>query len=370
MDDFEPIIEEAAALLTGLPAFVGPALKFALAVGLAILLHRLVYTVILRRAIGRDTLWARFLLRVRRPLRIVGVVIAVGLVASATALPPRVTDALEHMSLIAVIVVVGWFVLVAADVVSAHAMRKHRLDQADNLSARKFLTQLRILRRAVAIVMVILTAGAVLITFEGVREYGVSLFASAGAAGLVLGFAARPVLANLIAGIQIALTQPIRLEDVVIVEGEWGWIEEIYATYVVVRIWDWRRLVVPLSYFIEQPFQNWTRDSARIMGSVFWYVDYTVPLGEMRAEVERIISESRHWDGGVKVLQVVDTDKDTMHLRALMSSKDSPTNWDLRCEVREKVLDWVQRTHPQALPKLRAELQDPRDADMPQMRSA
>lgn len=207
------------------------------------------------------------------------------------------------------IVVAGWFLKIVADVLAAQAMRKHRLEQADNLSARKFLTPLRILRRAAAIVTVILTVGAVLITFEGVREYGVSPFASAGAAGLILQFAARPVLANRIAGIQIALTQPIRLEDVLIVEGEWGWIGEIYATYVVLRIWDWRRRVVPLFYFIEQPSQDWTGDPAQIMGSVFRYVEYTLPMAEMRQEVARVIAESPYRGGEVKVLQVVDTTK-------------------------------------------------------------
>ncbi|WGH78416.1 mechanosensitive ion channel family protein [Jannaschia ovalis] len=343
-------------VLGGLPAFVEPLTIVALAIALALLIHGLAFRIILRRLRGVESLWARFLTRARRPLRLVSILVAIGLSVQATRLPPQVVGFLEHGALIAIIVLVGWFVLIASDILAARAMRTHRLDEADNLMARKYLTQLRILKRAVTIVTVILTAGAVLITFEGVREYGVSLFASAGAAGLVLGFAARPVLANLIAGIQIALTQPIRLEDVVIVEGEWGWIEEIYATYVVVRIWDWRRLVVPLSYFIEKPFQNWTRESASIMGSVFWYVDYTMPVEEMRQVVERTIADSPHWDGQVKVLQVVDTDKDTMHLRALMSSKDSPTNWNLRCEVREKVLAWLQEAHPESLPRLRGEV--------------
>ena len=193
-------------------------------------------------------------------------------------------------------------------------------------------------------------------TFESVQEYGLSLFASAGAAGLILGFAARPVLANLIAGIQIAITQPIRIEDVVIVEDEWGWIEEIYATYVIVRLWDWRRMVIPLSYFIEKPFQNWTREGASVIGSVYWYMDYTVPVQKVREKLEEVLETSPYWDGAVVNLQVVDTDKDTIHLRGLMSARTAPQAWDLRCEIRERILGWLQAEYPETLPRLRGEL--------------
>jgi hypothetical protein len=206
-------------------------------------------------------------------------------------------------------------------------MRRYRIDTEDNLRARKFVTQARVLRRTVNIVVGILTVGAVLQTFESVQRYGVSLFASAGAAGLILGLAARPVLANLIAGIQIALTQPIRIDDVVIVEGEWGWIEEIFATYVVVRLWDLRRMIVPLSHFIEQPFQNWTRESASIIGAVYWHLDYTVPVAKVRAKLAEIVEASPHWDGKVVNLQVTDTDKDTVTVRGLMSARTSPQAW-------------------------------------------
>lgn len=331
-------------------------LLLAAAMGLSLLAHRLVYAIVLPHQAPDDALRSRFLRRARRPLRLAAMLVGIAMVAPALTLSPGIANALRHAVLVAIIVLVGWSVLVLVDIMTAHSMRRYRIDTADNLMARKYLTQLRILKRAVAIVTVLLTVAAVLMTFDGVRRYGVSLFASAGAAGLVVGLAARPVLANLIAGIQIALTQPIRLDDVVIVEGEWGWIEEIFATYVVVRIWDLRRMVIPLSYFIEQPFQNWTRENAQIMGSVFWYVDYTMPVDEVRAEVERVIAASSRWDGKVKGLQVTDTDKDVMTLRGVMTSRDAPTNWDLRCEVREKVLAWMQKTHPDSLPRLRAEI--------------
>ena len=187
--------------------------------------------------------------------------------------------------------------------------------------------------------------------------YYVSLFASAGVAGIVIGFAARPVLSNLLAGIQIALTQPIRIGDAVIMENEWGWIEEITSTYVVVKIWDWRRLVVPLTQIIEKPFQNWTRESASIIGSVVWHVDYTAPVSEMRTKMKEFLDESELWDGDVQVLQVIDTTQDTMTLRGLMSAKNSPVAWDLRCEIREKMISWIQQNHPGALPRRRGQIQ-------------
>ena len=345
-----------ALFRTELAVWLEPVAVLALAIGLALGLVRVAYAILHRMGVEKGSLTELFLRRARTPLRIAVALILVALVAPGLDIAPGLGGVVRHGVLIAVIVLIGWGFLVAVDIVAARSLRRHRIDTDDNLMARKYWTQVRILRRTVTTVAVLLTVAAVLLTFDGVREYGISLFASAGAAGLVVGLAARPVLANLIAGIQIAITQPIRVEDVVVVEGEWGWIEEIFATYVVVRIWDWRRLVVPLSYFIEQPFQNWTRQSATIMGSVFWWVDYTVPVEEMRAEVERIIAASPLWDGKVKNLQVVDATTEGVQLRALMSSANSPKNWDLRCEVREKVLDWVQRTHPTALPRMRAEL--------------
>jgi small-conductance mechanosensitive channel len=235
-------------------------------------------------------------------------------------------------------------------------MLRFRLDVEDNLLARTHLTQILILERTAAILIVVVTASCVLITFESVRQYGVSLFASAGVAGLIDGLAARPVLTNLFAGVQIAMTQPIRLEDAVIVENEWGWVEEITATYVVVRLWDWRRMIVPLSYFIEKPFQNWTRHSAALIGSVLVYVDYAVPVARVRDELTRIVSRSKLWDRQVVNLQVTDAKDGAIELRALMSAANASAVWDLRCEVREQLIAFLQRDYPQALPKRRAEL--------------
>jgi small-conductance mechanosensitive channel len=207
------------------------------------------------------------------------------------------------------------------------------------------------------VLIALFTFSFILMTFSEVRHIGVSILASAGIFGVVLGFAAQKTLGNFIAGIQIAIAQPIRLDDVVIIEGEWGWIEEITLTFVVVRIWDLRRMVVPISYFLEKPFQNWTRTSADLLGTVFIYTDYTVPVDEMRKELTRILESSPKWDKKVNVLQVSDTTDRSVELRALMSAADSPTAWDLRCEVREKLLEFLQKRFPGSLPRTRVEME-------------
>jgi hypothetical protein len=225
------------------------------------------------------------------------------------------------------------------------------------LSARRVQTQIEVLHRIVVVIVVIVTVSIMLMTFPAIKHIGMSLLASAGLAGLVVGMAMRSTLSSLIAGIQIAFTQPIRIEDAVVVEGEYGWIEEIGTTYVIVRIWDLRRLVLPLSYFIEHPFQNWTRNSADLLGSVFLYVDYTVPVEEVRAELSRIVKSTNLWKGKVCVLQVSDAKEGTLQLRALMDAHDSGAAWDLRCYVREKLVQFLQEKYPSALPKIRAEFQ-------------
>jgi small-conductance mechanosensitive channel len=194
-------------------------------------------------------------------------------------------------------------------------------------------------------------------TFESIRAVGVSVLTSAGIAGIILGFSAQKAIGTLLAGIQIAITQPIRIDDVVIVDGEWGRIEEINLTYVVVKIWDKRRLVVPSTYFIENTFQNWTRESADILGTVFIYTDYTVSFDAVREELTRLLKSSPHWDGNVNVLQVTDVKERTIELRALMSAKDSGTAWDLRVFIREKLIAFLQEKYPESLPKTRITLQ-------------
>lgn len=233
---------------------------------------------------------------------------------------------------------------------------RFRVDVRDNLRARQVHTQVEIVRKVLLVVVGVVAVSAILMSFEQFRRLGTGLLASAGLAGLVIGLAAQRTLGNLLAGIQIAFTQPMRLDDVVIVEEEWGWIEEITLTYVVVRIWDLRRMVLPISWFIENPFQNWTRTSADILGTVFLYADYRVPVDEVRQELERLVEASPHWDEKVCRLHVTEVNRQCVELRCLMSAADSPTAWDLRCETREKLLEWMQREHPESLPRVRAEL--------------
>jgi small-conductance mechanosensitive channel len=253
---------------------------------------------------------------------------------------------------------VAWTLIRLASVAEDVIADRFDVDVSDNLRARAIHTQFGILRKLSVVAIAVLASGLVLMSFEGFRELGTGILASAGLAGLVVGFAAQKTLGNLLAGIQIAITQPIRVDDVVIVEGEWGRIEEITLTYVVVRIWDLRRLVLPIAYFIERPFQNWTRVSADILGTVFLYVDYTVPVDAIRAELERIVQGSTDWDGQVCGVQVTDTSPQGIEVRALVSATDASKAWNLRCEVREKLVSFLQREYPGALPKLRGELKE------------
>lgn len=249
----------------------------------------------------------------------------------------------------------GWAGVAAVRVAETVALAQVDLQARDNLEARKWYTQVRILKRIVMVLVVVITVAVVLMSYERLRQLGAGILASAGIAGVILGLAAQKTLSNLLAGFQIATTQPIRIDDVVVVEGEWGRVEEITLTYVVVRIWDLRRLVLPISYFIEKPFQNWTRTSAEVLGTVHLHVDYKVPVAAVREELRRVLEASDRWDGKVWNLQVTGAGERTVELRALMSAADSGAAWDLRCEVREKLLDYLQREHPEALPRSRME---------------
>jgi hypothetical protein len=270
---------------------------------------------------------------------------------------PRLLDLLHHVLLIAFLTLFTWLVVRCISVFELAAIRRFPMDTQDNLRARRVVTQVRVLARTGDVMVIILGTAVVLLTIPGARELGASLLASAGVAGLAIGFAAKPVLGNLIAGLQIAITQPIRLDDVVIIEGEWGRIEEITGSYVSVRIWDQRRLVVPLSWFIENPFQNWTRTTSQIMGTVFLLLDYRVPLQPLREELKRLANESPDFDGRVCILQVTDATDRAVQLRCLVSSIDSGHNFDLRCHVREGLITYVQSHYPDALPRLRAEVE-------------
>ncbi len=225
--------------------------------------------------------------------------------------------------------------------------------QQSRAGSKRAHTQIAVISRILSVVVAIFGIGVALMQYEQVERIGTSLLASAGIAGIAIGFAARPVLGNIIAGIQIALTQPISLDDAVVIEGEWGWIEEITTTYVVVRIWDQRRLIVPFSTIIEEPFENWTRGKTELLGSVLIHADYTLPVEDVRRELRRLCEANDKWNGNVCSLQVTEADDSSIQIRALVSAEDSGTTWDLRCEIREQLIDYLQREHPDSLPRSR-----------------
>lgn len=266
--------------------------------------------------------------------------------------------AIRHLNTLAIIAAFTWLGLRVAAAIQRIIVLSHPVDVSDNLHARRIQTQTRVLVQTISFFVLVFGIASMLMTFPAARQFGTSLLASAGLAGLAVGFAAKPVLGNLIAGLQIAFTQPIRLDDVVIVEGEWGRIEEITGTYVVVKIWDDRRLVVPLQYFIEKSFQNWTRNNSSIIGSVFFWVDYGIDLEPLRREMDRLLNQvTELWDGRVKVLQVTETSEKCIQLRILVSSPDSSKNWDLRCYLRENMINFINCHYPGSLPQLRTTLQ-------------
>jgi len=266
---------------------------------------------------------------------------------------------LPHINTILIIFGLTWCLLVGIQIIKSLFLKQYDLSEEDNLHARKVYTQINLLVKIANFLIVLFSLGLILISFESVRQFGVGFFASAGVAGIIIGFSAQKVLGTVIAGIQIAFSQPFRLEDAVVVEGEWGWIEEINLNYIVVRIWDKRRLVLPTTYFLEKPFQNWTRTSGDLLGSVFLYTDYTIPFDEMRKELDRILDTTDLWDKKVKVLQVSDAKEHTVETRILVSAKNSPTAWDLRVFVREKMIEFIQKNYPESLPKTRVSIEKP-----------
>lgn len=339
-----------------LPSWLVNIAFLAVATLLLLFLHTLLFNVLRWTLRGRLAEFGRKLLhRIGPPTRLGLLVLGLGVVVQI--LPRRGPnyDLLERGLLFGFIIFLGWSAITFVNTASEIYLRRALRGSEDSILSRKLLTQVRLLRRTVVFGLGFVTFSAMLMTIPSVRQYGVSLFASAGVAGLAVGLAARPVLSNLIAGVQLAIAQPIRLGDEVLVEGEFGTVEEIQTTYVVIRLWDWRRMVVPLSYFMEKPFQNWTRQSSSILGSVFWYVDYATPVDEVRAKFLEILKESKLWDRQVGVLHVTDAKETTIEIRGLMSAGSSGASSDLRNEVREKLITWLLETYPRALPRTRTE---------------
>ncbi len=355
--DFLTYVSALRGWLSWAPAPLASILVLALAGVTALLASKIIVDLFLRIPNPSRAFFRSFLKAIRRPARLFVVVVAVGAALPAAGLSYPAFAAVGQSLLVVFVLLLGWAASTSIKVSAELYLGRFSTSEEDNLTARKHVTQIRILKRAADLLVVVVTVSAALMTFEPVRQYGLSLFASAGAASLIVGLAARPLLTNLIAGVQIAVTQPIRIEDAVIVEGEWGWIEEITSTYVVVRLWDWRRMILPISYFLEKPFQNWTHQSASLIGSVFFYLDYAVPVDRLRAELETIVQQTPLWDGKVVNLQVSDVKQSTIEIRMLVSARNAPQTWDLRCFVREAMLNFLQANYPAALPRTRIRME-------------
>ena len=265
---------------------------------------------------------------------------------------------------IGIIIAFAWILFALLHSVQDYVLAKYNLDKADNLRERKIRTQLQFIRQILKGLIVLITVSAVLLTFSAMRKIGTGLLTGVGVGGIIIGFAAQRTLANLLAGFQIAFTQPIRIDDVVVVEGEFGTIEEITLTYITIRIWDERRLILPITYFLEKPFQNWTRKNAQLMGTVFLYTDFTIPVEKIREELLRLLSNHPFWDKRASGLVVTDIKNNTVELRALMSAKNSSELWELRCHVREYLLKFISENYPDHLPKTRAEINDSIDKNI------
>jgi len=254
--------------------------------------------------------------------------------------------------------VLSWIIIEIIHLLKRRLLDRYDLDRENNLKSRKLHTQFNILERVIIFIIIVVTIGLMLISIESIKEIGVGIFASAGVVGIIVGLSAQKMVGAVLAGIQIAISQPFRIDDAVVVEGEWGWIEEIKLTYVVVRIWDKRRLVLPTTYFLEKPFQNWTRTTADILGTVFIFTDYNISVDVLREELTRLLNNTELWDRKVNVIQVTDSKQNYMELRILVSASSSPRAWDLRVHIREKMIEFIQKNYPESLPKTRINIEN------------
>ena len=364
MQQTERMIESFIRMFGEIPDWIASLIIFAIFVVLGAVLHRLVFRLLKRTTENAGLLWRSLVGRTEQPVRLAVFAAAMAFASSVAPLTNYQTDIVRHILVLVLIGLLAWTARIALHIWMTIYLRKFELNASDNLMARKHVTQSRILQRVANVLIIMVAFSWAMMTFEPVRQYGVSLLDSAGAAGIVAGLALQPVLKNIFAGIQLAITQPIRIDDALLVEGEWGKVEEITSTYVVVKIWDWRRLVLPLSYFIENPFQNWTRETASLIGTVTIFLDFTIPVAKLREKAQEIAKASPLWDGDVFAVQVVDFHEATMEIRILVSARNSPDAFDLRCEVRENLITFIQDEYPETLPKTRALLTSPDGPDI------
>jgi small-conductance mechanosensitive channel len=324
---------------------------------LALTVHQALYFLRGRKSVRtRAPFWSLLAKHLKGPTGAILPLLAIGFALQMVPISEGWRIALQHIVEVAVIAAIGWGFTGLARFITTLLDPRHEADELEDIAVRRVHTQVQVIERIVVVLIGVMTLGAMLMTFPNVRHLGTSMLASAGLVGLVAGIAARSTFSSLIAGLQVAVTQPIRLGDSVVVEGEWGWIEEINTTFVVVRIWDLRRLILPLTYFIEKPFQNWTHSSAALLGTVMLYADYTLPVEEIRQELRRILETTELWDRKTWALQVTDLTEQTIQVRALMSASNASRAFDLRCYVREQLVKYLQEQHPQCLPRRRGEL--------------
>ena len=353
-------LDELRGALSFAPAWAVSFIILVTAFIVAWLIHAAALVALRRLLRGRRPYLRTIVEATRNQTRLALLLLAFAIALPTTPLGYDTEIVLARFLVLATICLFGWIAMTVLNIGANLYLLRFRIDVEDNLLARKHITQVRVLMRVLDTVIVLLTLGFALMTFEAVRQYGVSLFASAGIAGVVFGLAAQPVLSNLIAGVQLAVTQPIRLEDAVAVQNEYGWIEEITATYVVIRLWDLRRLIVPLNFFIQQPFYNWTRQAAANMGTVLLYLDYTAPIDRIRDKAAELIAQSKQWTGKLVNVQVTNTSPQGIEVRVLLTAQSAANTSDLCAEVREKLIGFLQREHPEALPRRRNEVVEPR----------
>jgi small-conductance mechanosensitive channel len=362
---WQDLVQGAQSILSPLrnalsfaPTWAVALVILAAATAAAWLLHAAILAVLRRLLRGRRPYLRSVLEQTQNPTRL-----ALLLVAIAIALPiaPVGTDSkivIVRLLVLGTICLLGWMALTAADIGANLYLTRFRIDIDDNLQVRKHVTQVRVLLRAADTIIVLVTLGFALMTFDAVRQYGVSLFASAGVAGVVFGLAAQPVLSNLIAGVQLAVTQPIRLEDAVTVQNQYGWIEEITATYVVMRLEDQRRMIVPLNYFIQQPFYNWTRQATPTIGNIALYLDYAAPVDLIRKKATELVADTKQDNARVTSVQVTNASAEAIEIHILVNSDSAATTGNVSVDLREKLIAYLQREHPEALPRRRNEIID------------
>ena len=321
---------------------------------IGMLIYLVLFSVLSRLSTRADSLLNTILVeRMRAPARLLLPLFVLMLLTPSFSIPVALLDVVQHLFSLSLIILITWLVITITLASRDIFIRRYNIEARESFKARAEYTQLTMAIKVILVIVVIIALAAMLMSFDKIRDIGVSILASAGIMGIIVGFAAQRSLSTLLAGLQIAITQPIKINDVVIVEGEWGTIEEITLTYVVVKIWDLRRLIVPVTFFLEKNFQNWTRSTTNILGTVFLYVDYTAPVVEIRHKLLEFLQCSQTWDREVWGLQVTNSGERGLELRAIMSAVDAPTSWDLRCEMREKLVAFLKETYPESLPRRR-----------------